>query len=181
MLFVRRQQLTILVLAVLFAMDFVFFSIVPSRQRFRQIEQKRSERLGLISQASVAKTKLPVLAGDIIRLKSIVGDYERRVPETVDLGGFLQEIANLMNSHNLKEQFIQPSGEIPVGELNCIPLNIKCEGDLNQIFAFYKSLQDLDRLIRIEQVSLTNDSDFKGKISMQTKAAIYYRPDGSRG
>jgi hypothetical protein len=36
-------------------------------------------------------------------------------------------------------------------------------------------LQTLDRLIRIEQIKLSNDGKYKGQVSMETKAVIYYR------
>jgi hypothetical protein len=53
---------------------------------------------------------------------------------------------------------------------------MQCKGRLTQIFEFYKQLQKLDRLVRIEQVKLVNDSSFEGEVSMETKLVIYYWP-----
>jgi Tfp pilus assembly protein PilO len=181
MLFGKRQQAAIFVLAVLLVADFVFFGVVPSRHRLRQIRQKRSERLSLISSADAASQKLSQLKEEIALLEATVGDYGRKVPAATELGGFLHKIAELMNEHNLQEQFVQPAGETQAEGLSCIPLSIRCKGDLQQIFGFCKSLQKLERLVRIEQIILTNDSEFKGQVSMQTKAAIYYHSDGQQG
>ena len=79
-----------------------------------------------------------------------------------------------MNEHNLRDHQIQPGNEINDDDLNGIPVNVKCKGRLAQMFEFYKSLQRLDRLVRIEQVELLNESDFSGEVSMQTKVLIYY-------
>ena len=110
------------------------------------------------------------------KLQQTVGNYEQNVPEHRELGEFLQKIANLMNEHNLVEQVIEPAREIEADQLNCIPVDMECKGRLTEIFAFYKSLQSMDRLVRIESIKLVNDRDFSGEVSMQTKVVIYYRP-----
>jgi len=80
-----------------------------------------------------------------------------------------------MNEHNLMGQVIAPRKEVKAEKLNCIPVNMQCKGKLAQIFEFYRRLQGLDRLVRIEQVKLTNDSDYDGQVSMEARAVIYYR------
>ena len=52
---------------------------------------------------------------------------------------------------------------------------------IKQVFEFYKSLQGLDRLVRLEPVKLAHDSDFSGEVSSQTKAVIYYRTQAGQG
>jgi hypothetical protein len=52
---------------------------------------------------------------------------------------------------------------------------------LAKIFEFYKQLQSLDRLVRVEQVKLENDGDFSGEVTMQTKTVIYYRAEAVKG
>ena len=79
-----------------------------------------------------------------------------------------------MNEHDLKEQLIKPGGEIKTDILNCIPVTIKCKGSLEHMFSFYKRLQNLDRLVRIEKVELVNDRDLDGQVSMKTKMVVFY-------
>jgi Tfp pilus assembly protein PilO len=80
-----------------------------------------------------------------------------------------------MNEHDLKEQVITPGAEVEAERFRCIPVSMQCKGKLSQIFKFYHQLQALDRLVRIEQVRLSNDSGYDGQVSMETKAVIYYR------
>ena len=110
-----------------------------------------------------------------MKLQQKLENYETNIPEQRDLGVFLHRIADLMNEHKLSGQVIEPRKEIKTDKLNCIPVNMKCKGKLAQIFEFYRRLQMLDRLVRIEQVELRNDSDFSGRaVSMDAKAVIYY-------
>ena len=87
----------------------------------------------------------------------------------------------LMNKYGLKKQVVNPNVEIQTNDLNCIPVTIQCDGQLSQIFEFFKSLQRLDRIVRIEQITLVNDKNFNGQISMQTKAFIYYKTPAGQG
>ncbi len=76
---------------------------------------------------------------------------------------------------------IEPLKEVKSEELNCIPVNMECKGKLAHIFEFYRRLQGLDRLVRIEQVKLTNDSDYNGQVSMEARTVIYYRAKVGQG
>jgi len=181
MLFRERQQIVICVVAGAMVCGFVLFRYLPLRQRMKGLEQARAARTLAIARASAQSNQLPALTEQLLKLQRAVGNYERQVPGHRDLGVFLQRIANLMNEHNLKEQQVQPGKQIQADVLNCIPINIQCKGRLARIFEFYKSLQGLDRLVRIEQVRLVNDSDFSGEVSMQMKASIYYSSEAGQG
>ena len=116
-----------------------------------------------------------------MQLQSAVSKYEQRIPRHGNLGVFLHGIANLMNSQDLTGQQIQPGREIKTEDLNCIPVEMKCKGRLTKIFAFYKSLQDMDRFVRIELIKIVNDRDFSGEVSMEAKAVIYYKSSAVQG
>ena len=75
---------------------------------------------------------------------------------------------------------VQPDSEIEVDNLICIPVQIQCKGTMSQIFEFFKSLQNVERLVRIEQVQLKNDTDLNGHVTMTAKANIYYRQQKSQ-
>jgi len=74
-----------------------------------------------------------------------------------------------------------PGREIEADKLNCIPVSMQCKGELAQIFRFYRQLQDMDRMVRIEKVMLTNDSSYNGRASMTTEVVVYYRTKVEQG
>ena len=151
------------------------------KKKRKAIEQARAAQVLAVAKASAESEQLPALKEQLRELQKAIANYEVNIPLRKDLGAFLQQIANLMNRHNLEEQLIRPGSEIKTGKLNCIPIDMKCKGKLTQIFEFYKSLQGLDRLVRIEQIKLSNDSDFSGEVSMQTKVGIYCRGPAEKG
>ncbi|MCK4887660.1 MAG: type 4a pilus biogenesis protein PilO, partial [Planctomycetes bacterium] len=105
----------------------------------------------------------------------LLKNYDRNIPVNRDLGGFLQEIADMMNTAELAEQVGEPGQELQGKKLISIPINMQCKGRFELIFLFFQLLQNLDRQIRIEDVKLTNSGCYDGLVKMQTKAIVYYR------
>lgn len=171
-----RQQIVICIIAGAMVCGFLFFRYLPQRKRSKSIKARLISAEMAVAKATAESQQLPLLAGELIKIKQEVGDFERQIPDSRDVGQFLHEIADLMSEHNLKDQQVNPDKEIKTDALNCMPVSMKCKGKLARIFEFYRSLQQLDRLVRIEQVELVNDKNFTGEVSMQTQAVIYYRP-----
>lgn len=159
----------------------VLFRYLPLRQRMRAVEQTKTAQMLAISKASMERTQMPALKDQLMKLKQAAGNYRANIPVQTDLGVFLQQIADLMIENGLREQVIAPGKEIAVKALKCIPVDVQCKGRLAQVFEFFKRIQNLDRLVRIEQVNLANDSDFIGEVDMKTKVVIYYRPQATQG
>ena len=177
----ERQQILIVCTAVLMTVGFVFLRYVPLKRKVAAVELRYHQAHNDITEAAVHRQQLPQLKRQLSELRESCGNYEERIPSERELGVFLHTIARLMNKHNLKEQLIQPGTEAGSGDLKLIPINMQCRGKLSEIFEFYESLKGLDRLVRIEGVSLSNDKDFTGNIKMQMKAAVYYRPESEQG
>ncbi len=181
MLFRKRQQLMIFVAAGVIIGGFVLFRYLPLRRRMKAARQTKAAQTLTIAKGTADGKQLPLLKEQLLELQRELENYEANIPERSDIGVFLQRIAGLMNEHSLRGQVIEPRKEIKAEKLNCIPVNMKCKGRLTQIFEFYRQLQGMDRLIRIEQVKLFNDSDYSGEVAMEAKAVIYYRAQVGQG
>jgi len=160
---------------------FVLVRYLPLRKRAKGVKLTKAAKMLAVSKGRAQSEQLPVLEEQLVRLGQSIGEYEARIPRQRELGVFLRRIADLMNEHNLREQVVEPGGQIKSEELTCIPVNMKCKGRLGEVFEFYKRLQALDRLVRIEQVKLTNDTNFSGEVTMETRAVIYYAAEVEQG
>jgi len=161
--------------------SFVLLRYLPLQKKIKIVRQAIDAQKAVISRAETEQSQLPAVKEQLLNLRKTMQKYQVNIPAGRDWGLFLQRIAELMNKCNLKEQQIQPGDEIKASGLNCIPVSIQCRGRLKQIFEFYKALQGLERVVRIERVELINSNEFTGELSMQTKADIYYRPEPKQG
>jgi len=181
MLFQERQQTIICILAGTIVGVFAAFWYLPLHKRIETIEQAKSEQALAIAKGDADGRQLAMLKEQLQQLQSEFGEYEANIPEQRSVGEFLGKIADLMNENNLKDQQITPGKEIEADKLNCIPVSMQCKGELAQIFKFYRQLQDMDRIVRIEKVMLTNDSGYNGRASMTTEVVVYYRAKVEQG
>jgi len=181
MLFKERQQLTICVITAVIVGGFMVFRYLPLRSKMKALRQKKSEQSLIIAKGAADNKQLFLLKEKFSELQHKLENYEANIPLNSDIGIFLHTIADLMNKHNLGKQVIEPHKKIEADNINCIPVKMQCTGKLARIFEFYRELQSLKRLVRIEQVKLSNDKDFSGQVSMEAQAIIYYRTKTGRG
>jgi len=175
MLIYEKRQIWIYISLLILVCGFVYFRYLPLHRELGDIEDAKASEIATISKSITESQNLSAFKDELERLQGRVGNYDVRVPLHRNLGEFLRKIADLMSKYSLLDQLVQPDKEESVRGLYCIPINIECKGQLEQIFGFFKSLQGLSRAVRIVSVELNNDSQFSGQVSMQTKAYIYYR------
>jgi len=174
-LVLEKKQIGIFVVAAICFVLFAVLRYIPVSKDMEEITQIRTEQSRLIAKGISDQEQLEIFQEQLLKLKERLGKYESNIPKQKDLGSFLKQIAELMESNNLKDQAVQPLASVKADELICIPVNMEGRGSLSEIYQFYKKLQELDRQIRIKHVKLKNSEDFSGDIKMETEIVIYYR------
>ena len=175
MLIRETKQVAICIFAMMLIGGFVVFRYIPLRKQIKAVETERIANRVETDMTLTQSEQLPLLKDRLEKLQNAVGDYDAQVPRKLNLGAFQRQISDLMKKHGLTGQLIEPGEEVIAKEVNCKPVNIRCTGRLEQVYNFFDSLESLDRLVRIEQVELTNDNEYSGQVSMKAKTVIYYR------
>lgn len=116
-----------------------------------------------------------ILEKQIADLKVRVGRFEQCVPADAQFSSLWRQIADLITDHDLQNQQVSPGAEIRYKDFNVVTLDIQCSGTLPKIFDFIRSLEQMDRLIRIGQMELKNDKNLSGQLTLSAKAEAYYR------
>ena len=176
-LLLRKQEVWVSVIGVLFLADFVFYGYMPSHRRVQALARARAQQGHVIDTAAAQAEALPALEKRHQDTARMVRRYADSVPTESDLGMFLSQIATIMKKNQLTDEVVVPGKELKADELNCIPVHMNCTGTLSGVFGFFIDLQSLHRLVRIEKITLRNDDGFTGTVAMQTEAMIFYRPE----
>jgi len=172
----RKRQIGVYLVGALFAIDFIFYGYLPSQRRLRSLGQATTRQKHMIRTAAAQSKELPRLKLRLKNVEEVVDNYEAYVPTERALGGFLQEIARIVEKHNLTDHVVVPQNEAGGAGVNCIPVHMNCKGSLKAVFGFFDDCQAMDRLVRIEKVVLKNDNQYTGQVNMHTEAVIFYRP-----
>jgi len=183
LLFRDKTKISILIVGAMLVADFIWFGYLPSQDRLETVREARELQAARIDRAGQDRLQLPSLRDRLRRCEAEIAEYEARLPRQKGMGQFLEDMSGLMTRHGLAEQVMIPLDAAQVGSVSCLPISFSCQGRLAQIFAFYRDLVDLDRLVRVHKISLDND-DFQGMVNMEAQIVIFYRsgePGGATG
>ena len=171
----RRQQVWVYVIALLFLADFVFYGYLPSRRRLQALHASRRLQATMIEAGATQSKELPGLKSRLSSVQKLVEHYDAYIPRDASLGVFLQEIARIMTEHRLMDQVVVPGQEVESSGVDCVPVHINCKGSLKDLFGFFRDFQAMERLVRIQSVSLKNDSEYTGQVGLETDAVVFYQ------
>ena len=179
MRFIEKQQLIIVALAVAIVAGFIIFRYLPLAKETQAIHNTQTDHLEENLKVKSQAQQLPIMVTKTDKLTAKVGDFDRKIPCVREFGSLCDRIAAVMVKCGLKDQVIQPQKEVMGKEICRIPINMQCSGNLREVFSFFKSLEDFERVIRIEDLSIVGDGKGRDQIKVTANANVYYRPGGS--
>jgi Tfp pilus assembly protein PilO len=170
-----KQQALILIAAAVLISAYLLLRYLPMRRIAADLKKEKMAQNALIVSGQARQAELPKLRERLDELKESLADFDSKIPFDTQLGQFLGGIAALMDEYGLTEQQIAPHEEIRAEPLVCTVVTMKCRGTLEQIHRFCRSLQKLDRAVRIEKFHLVNDPEYTGQLRMEAETVIYHR------
>lgn len=175
-----KQQVLIWVSAVVMLAGFGGLRYVPVLRQQQVLAAQVKQQQQEMEEIRTYSALLPELRSQKGALQESLDQFARKIPQGRDFARLWQQIADAMNTCRLRDQWVQPGTEVKAGRLSCIPLTIECKGSLEQVFAFFKEVEEMDRLIRMEDVKLENSPNFDGSLKMTAHVAVYYQPEANK-
>lgn len=150
---------------------------VPVLRQRQALAARMQQQSSELEEMHMYSALLPELRNRKAELQDSLDHFTRKIPQGRDFARLWQQIADAMNECKLRDQWVQPGTEVQAGRLGCIPLTMECKGSLQQVFAFLNTVEGMDRLIRMEDVTLENSGDFDANLKMTARVAVYYQPE----
>ena len=172
-----KQQLIILGLSAVIVCGFGIFQYIPVIRQKHAIRDQIEQQNQLFEKVCLQSVLLPELKQQKNQLQDELVPFAKEIPQGRQFAPLWQQIADVMNECKLTEQLVQPGEELKSKQLCSIPLTLECQGSLEQLFAFFQAMENMDRLVRFEEVKFENDSDFSAVVKLNAKANVYYQPD----
>ncbi len=172
-----KQQLIILGLSAVILCGFGIFQYIPVIRQRHALSDRMTQQDQLSEAICLQSVLLPELKQQEKQLQKELTPFFKKVPQGRHFAQLWQQIADVMNECKLTDQLVQPGEELKSDSLCSIPLTFECQGSLKQLFAFFQAMENMDRLIRFEEVKFENDSDFNAVVKLNAKANVYYQPD----
>lgn len=172
-----KQQLIIIGLSAVILCGFGVFQYIPVIRQRHAIREEMTQQDALSEMICSQNALLPELKQQEKQLEESMASFAQKIPRDRQFAQLWQRIADVMNECKLSDQLVQPGKELKSDRLCSIPLTLECRGSLEQLFAFFRAMEDMDRLIRFEEVKFENDSDFNAVVKLNARASVYYQSD----
>jgi len=176
---IDKKQAMILVLAAVILLGFGVFRYMPIIHKRMALKEQMDQQSVSMEQIQEYSRLLPELNLEKRQLEDKLKASSGKIPEGRQFATLWEQIAEVMNECQLQDQLVQPETEMKSDELCCIPLRIECTGSLDQIFAFFRKLENFDRLICFEDILLENSSELDAEIKLNARANVYYQPSNA--
>ncbi|MDH3730562.1 MAG: type 4a pilus biogenesis protein PilO [Acidimicrobiia bacterium] len=175
----KRSTLLLAILGLILATAvwFVFF-ISPKRSKISDIDDE----------ISATQSTADGLRGEIGRLKDIrdseltyrraIAEVESSIPATPELASFIEEVNLLAINTDVTVNSLTPSPPVTLvdGQLfQPLTITIDAQGQFFELLGFLYGLQDLERLVKIDNISLATVVDESGnqEMSLNLSGSIF--------
>lgn len=172
-----KQQALIILAAVIMLTGFGGLRYLPMFRQQQAMAARMQQQEQEMQDIQTHSCLLPELRHQKKRLEDSLDEFAQKIPRSRDFARLWQQIADAMNACRLSDQWVQPGTEQKAGRLSCIPLTIECRGSMEQIFTFVKVVEDMDRLMRLDELKLENSPEFKADLKMSARVMVYYQPE----
>lgn len=138
-----------------------------------QIEQNRTEL-----KSDRSKTdRLPRIASELSQaLKARLANFKQLPPEP-QLGQFVDAINKVSRTSGLSEPTVVPGEALIKKYFSEQPIQLSFRGDLLKVFDFISQVEDMERLTRVDDLTIKTVDGDPGVVDASLTVDIYYAED----
>lgn len=162
----------LLLVAALALGAYQYYPVHQQRKAFQSLLAEEELRLEEVRECS---EHLPILLQQVRNLQPASKEFERLFPDEQGYSRLWQQMTETLARAQLSDQSIRPGETVCEDGLCSIPLEIRCTGSFEKIFDLLRSFEQLDRLIRLEEISMRNDENASGRLTLQARARAFYQ------
>ncbi|MCK4602066.1 MAG: type 4a pilus biogenesis protein PilO [Phycisphaerae bacterium] len=168
---------TYLTLGILAAMITAAVTLVytPQSRKIDDIRTRIASRKVAAESESRQIAIVPDLMHKVEQLKSRYKNFDRKLPKSKELAGFLREISGeLAKDSNLVSEKYQPGSPSQEDLFHTLPIKMELRGSFLSLARFLKRIENMERLARVEKLIVEQRSDEKEELKIEMRLNIYF-------
>lgn len=152
---------------------FVVFK--PVNQRIKQGRDEIEHKKSMLEKLREATSQTEDLQKANEQVKQAIDSMQAQLPSTKEMDNVLRQVSGLASKNGLRvPQFKKRDGNNPAGLAMEQPLDIEITGDHDGFYQFLIELEQLPRLTRITDLSVTRSDKVDGEIKTKFSLSVYY-------
>ena len=151
--------LVLLVVSIAGAMLFVY---VPQDRELNRLQAQIISRKRDIAKQTERASVVPKLLRETQAMKAQYKNFDRRLPQQKELGGFLREISGHLSKEQFSNQVIEPSNPKREPLFNTLPIIMKFKGSYLSLGTFLDQINKMERLTRVQRLTISAPPSAEG-------------------
>ena len=141
-------------------------------QRMRAGIAQQEKKLVELKQAAL---KVDALEKELDLAETEFASLLSLLPDQKEIPGLLENVSKLGSKVGLENILFQPQPEVLQEFYATIPVRIDLMGNFNDIGVFFDSISKLDRILKVESVTLTRQKDKAAPVLQAVCTIVTYR------
>jgi Tfp pilus assembly protein PilO len=137
----------------------VVFFYVPASRKLEGTRTAIVTRKTSLEQEARQAAIVPQLLQHVNAMKARYNErWEKKLPQRVELGGFLREISENLARGELSGQLIEPGNPEQEELFHTLPITMRFEGSFGALTDFLEQLDEMERLARVRKLDVVADT-----------------------
>ncbi len=149
-----RDSLVALGLLIAGVVAAVVLVYVPQDKELRGLKKKIVSQKREIERQTDRAAVVPKLLRETAAMKARYKNFDRRLPQQQELGGFLREISGHLSNDRFSDQIIEPGRPAREPLFNTLPIIMKFKGSYLSLGAFLDQINKMERLTRVQRLTI---------------------------
>jgi type IV pilus assembly protein PilO len=178
----RLSGLSAVQKVLLFAMTLLVmgaaFYLLEFRNQLDTLTQLRSQitqqqkKLASLKEAAV---KVRILEKELVQSEEELAKLLMLLPDEKEIPGLLENVSRLGSKVGLENILFQPQPEVVNEFYATIPVRLDLVGTFNDLGVFLDNISKLDRILKVQSLTLTRQKDKQARLLQVTCNIVTYR------
>jgi Tfp pilus assembly protein PilO len=169
-----KDNVIMLSLLGVFVTGAIVFVYVPQGRTLNELAAEVAARKQDLESQTREAAVVPELFRRVYAMKARYPNFQRRLPKRKELGGFLREITGQLSDDGLSNQLIEPGSPSKEEFFNTLPIIMRFKGSYLSLGSFLERIDRMERLTRVQKLSVTSPKDSGGELDIELQLNIYF-------
>lgn len=170
-----QKVLLFVVTFVLIGAAFYFLQYQDQLDTIQRLTASVSEQEKKLVTLKAAAAKVDQLEKELARSEEELSILMTLLPDQTEIPGLLENVSRLGSKVGLENILFQPQPEVPHELYAIIPIRLDLLGTFNDFGVFLDSISKLNRILRVESVTLTRPKEKKASLLQVSCTMTTYR------
>ncbi len=154
---------------------FYYLKLQGQLESITQIKAQITDQRNKLASLKAAVTKVQALEKEIAQSDEELTRLLMLLPDQKEIPGLLENVSRLGSKVGLENILFQPQPEVMQEFYATIPIRLDLLGTFNDLGVFLDSISKLDRILKVESLTLTRQKDKQGALLQVACNIVTYR------